>query len=78
MAVRCPQHKRLGPVDISLLGLLALVQVANPFAHLIDQLDRPGRYPIKFVGSDTPVHISSIMRYRIDFKHFWGVPCDFV
>src|SRR3990167_9882524 len=54
------------------------VQVANPFAHLIEQLDGPGRYPVRFVRSVIPVHTSSMMLYRIDFKHFFWVPCDFV
>jgi hypothetical protein len=54
------------------------VQVANPFAHLIEQLGGPGRYLVRFVGSVMPVYASSMMRYRIDFKHFFGMPCGFV
>ena len=54
------------------------MQVANPFAYLIEQLDGPGRDPVRFVISVIPVHTSSMMLYRIDFKHFFWVPCDFV
>ena len=50
------------------------MQVATAFAHLIEQLDGSGRYPVRFVGSLIPVHTSNTMRYRIDFKHFGG--CD--
>ena len=54
------------------------MQVANAFAHLIEQLDGPGRYPVRFVRSVVPVHAYSMMLYRIDIKHFLGMSCDFV
>ena len=54
------------------------MQVANPFAHLIELLDGSGRDPVRFVRSVIPVHTFSMMLYRIDFKHFFWVPCDFV
>ena len=47
------------------------MQVANPFAHLIEQLDGSGRDPVRFVRSVIPVHAYSMMLYRIDFKHFF-------
>ena len=47
------------------------MQVADPLAHLIEQLDGPGRYPVRFVRSVIPVHAYSMMIYRIDFKHFF-------
>ena len=25
-----------------------------------------------------PVHESSVVGYRFDFRHIWGMPCDFV
>ena len=53
-----------------------VMQVANPFAHLIEQLDGPGKYPVRFVRSVVSVHASSTMLYRIDFKHFFWTPCD--
>ncbi|MDP2267938.1 MAG: hypothetical protein Q8K46_02110 [Deltaproteobacteria bacterium] len=54
------------------------MQVANPLAHLIQQLDGPGRNPVGFVGFVKPVHASSMMFYGVDFKYIFGVSCDFV
>ena len=48
------------------------MQVADPLAHLIQQLDGPGRNPVRFVGSVIPVHASNMMRCRVDFKHLLG------
>ena len=47
------------------------MQVATPFAHLIEQLDGSGRDPVRFVRSVMPVHASRMMLCRIDFKHFF-------
>ena len=47
------------------------MQVANPFAYLIEQLDGPGRDPVRFVRSVMPVHASRMLLCRIDFKHFF-------
>lgn len=33
---------------------------------------------VRFVGSVKPVHVSRMVRYRIDFKDFLGMPCAFV
>src|SRR3990167_4094995 len=52
--------------------------MANPFAHLIQQLDGTGRDPVRFVGSVKSVRASSVMRYKIDFKNNFGMPCDIV
>jgi hypothetical protein len=48
------------------------MQAANALVHLIQQLDGPGRDPVGFVGSVKPVHVSSMMFYRLDFKHILG------
>lgn len=48
------------------------MQVANPFAHLIQQLGVPGRDPVGFVGFVEPVCASSLVCYRLDLRNFWG------
>lgn len=50
------------------------MQVANPFAHLIEQLDGPGRVPIGFIGFGKSVHVYRFCGYVIDFKGFMGHP----
>jgi len=47
------------------------VQLANPFAHLIEPLDGPGRYLVRLVESIIAVHASSTTRYKFDSKHFF-------
>lgn len=41
-------------------------------------VDGPGRYPVRLAGPVIPAHTFSMMHYSIDFKHFFGRPCNFV
>ena len=54
------------------------MQIANPFAHLIQQFGGPERDPVKFVGLNRLVHAYSMLRCRLDITHIFAMPWGFV
>lgn len=56
-----PQHKRLGPVEVCLFGLKAVMKVASPFVHPIKRPVGPATDPVRLLRFVASIYVCSKM-----------------